>query len=132
MATGLSLPIRARAGRAVLATGEEQLKKIIFLSLCDCSSSNPFQDLGVPLTVIFSNQDDDTRARVERRVRERFAQLESDERARLADGYPQFTEGEDGELLCDIRYVNLETTSEEELNLAFDPDGLGRIVPEAA
>ncbi len=129
MATGLALPIRVFQGRAQLAKGEEQLKNIIFLSLCDCSSANPFQDLGIPLEVIFSNADEETQAKVERRIKARFDRFETEERAKLAVGYPRFAVDEGtGDLFCDIRYVNLETTAEEELNLAFDSDGNGRII----
>jgi hypothetical protein len=113
----------------VLVEGEEQLKKIIFLALSDCSSDNPFQDLGMDPDIVFANNDGETQARLNHRIVERFQRFEVEGRAKLAPSYPRFSADERSqELVVDVRYVNLETTSEEELSLTFDVSGAARLV----
>jgi hypothetical protein len=129
MAGGLALPVAVQQGRAAIVQGEAQLKKVIFLALMPCPSANPFQDLGLEPDLVFSINDEATEALVNRRIDDAFRRFEAEGRARLADGYPQFSiDSATQELIADIKYVNLETTSEEELSVAFDAGGSGRLV----
>lgn len=120
MAAGLSLPLRAVNGRAALDAGEDQLKKIIAMALSDCDNGNPFQEdsMGIDPTIVFSLNDVETQAFVRRRIIDKFKALEVDGRARLdLDGFSFDNSAEEGELVCTIRYINLETTAAEELEL---------------
>jgi hypothetical protein len=122
--TGIALPISVVKGRLQLTDGEDQLKKIIFLGLSDCDSANPFQDLGIDTTVVFSIADEDTKARVRRRIVTVFDNLKAQGRARLASGSPAFSvDSETQELIAEIEYVNMETTAVDELRLAYPSNG---------
>lgn len=117
MASGISLPIRVANGRLVKDSGETQLKKIISLALADCESGNPFQELGVDPAVIFSLNREEVRAYAKRRVIEVFKRLQAEGRATILSGYPVFKQEAEGELVCEIKYINLETTAAEELEM---------------
>lgn len=122
--TGIALPLQVVQGRLRLASGEDQLKKIIFLGLSDCDSMNPFQDLGIDTRVIFSINDTDSQARIRRRIQDLFAQLQAQGRAKLAPGAPTFsTDAETQDLIADIEYVNMETTAIDELSLQYPSNG---------
>src|SRR5262245_2061814 len=116
MATGLSLPLRADNGRAALSTGEEQLKKVIMLAIADCDSGNPYQDLGIDQAIVFSMNDDQTKAYAKRRIVDAFRRLEVEGRAQLI-GAPTFTTLEGGSLECQIKYLNIETNEAQDITL---------------
>lgn len=115
MATGLALPLRCVNGRAVRSTGEDQLKKIIMLSIADCDSGNPYQDLGIDQALVFSLSDEQTKAYARRRIIDAFKRLEAEGRAEL-NGTPKFTTRE-GELEVQIKYLNLETNEAQDITL---------------
>lgn len=117
MASGLSLPIRCVNGRAAIDVGEDQLKKIIMLTIADCDSDNPYQELGLEPNIVFAVNDTQVRSYARQRIIEAFKRLQSEGRAELLDEAPTFTDA-DGELVCSIKYVNLETTLAEELILS--------------
>lgn len=109
---GLAFPVRARNGRLVLVDGAEQVSKLILLSMMDGDSANPWNDdvgLDAP---IFDVDTPGTRALVEQRIRDRFARLEADERARLVG--ISFETGTEGEVSIRVSYVDLETDAELE------------------
>jgi len=117
---GLRIPIQASAGRLETVRGEDQLRKVIVLNLSDCESSNPFQDIGIGSAMVFDVDDPTTRARISRNIATLFKRLEREGRARLSQGYPIFTADQvSQELHCEVRYVNLETTREEEISILY-------------
>lgn len=116
MAAGLSLPIRAINGRAAIESGEAQLKKIIMLAIADCDSGNPYQELGIDTLIVFALDDQQVKAFARRRIVDAFKRMEAEGRAQLDGDAPTFS-SKDGELTCQIKYINLETTAAEELEL---------------
>ncbi len=115
---GLGVPIRVEAGGLAVCAGEEQLRNIILLSLSLCESENPFQDLGIGADLVFDNDTEAVRGRIRGRVSSLFRRLEREGRARLVLGYPIFAREDDG-LVVQLRYINLETTEEAELELLY-------------
>jgi len=117
---GLSVPVRADAtGQLVFDDGEDQLKKIIMLNLADGTSDNPFQDLGVGTGSIFAVTDSRRVTYIRERINRLFARLKAEGRAQLAST-PEFSVlAGSGELVVDVRYLNLETEMDGELKLAF-------------
>lgn len=115
---GLGVPIRAEAGGLAVCAGEEQLRNIIVLSLSLCDSENPFQDLGIGADLVFDNDTASVRGRIRSRVSALFRRLEREGRARLVLGHPIFAR-EGGELVVQLRYINLETTEEAEIELLY-------------
>lgn len=123
MASGIQFPFQADAyGRLAIVDGEENLRKIILLNLSACPSANPFQDLGIGLEAIFDLNDESVRARLANRVKQVFKRLAAQGRARLATGYPRFQINpfDTAELLIEVKYINLETRTEEEMLLDFE------------
>lgn len=117
---GLAVPISGQGGRIATVSGEDQLRKIIILNLSDCDSANPFQDLGLGSEIIFDIDSPATQGRIRARIMQVFQRLEQADRARLSPGYPIFRSDPDRqELVADVRYVNLETTDEEELAVSY-------------
>lgn len=118
MAKGLNLPVGTLQGRAVLIEGEEQLKKVIQLAVSDCESDNPFQEEGIGNDSVFDINDALTEQRLRRRVIDAFRALAAQGRARLDPSYPMFSRDSfNQELWIDIRYINLETTNTEDVQL---------------
>lgn len=55
---GLELPVQVgENGRALLISGREQTKKLLYIAFQDCDSDNEFQRLGVDRGIIFDMND---------------------------------------------------------------------------
>jgi hypothetical protein len=120
MATGLSAPFAVKQGRLIRTTGEEQLRKIILLSLSDCSSDNPFQDLGIGIQAIFNVEGPEVRFSIARRIQGVFKLLQAQGRATLSPNYPKFEVNRaQCELVVYIHYINLETATTNELAIVY-------------
>ena len=118
---GLEVPIEAQNGRLITVAGEDQLKKILMLNLSNCDSANPFQDLGLDPGIVFRLDDPDTRALIRSQIVALFKRFEREGRARLANGSPSFVSDPATQtLMADVRYINLETTTEVEMRLIFE------------
>jgi hypothetical protein len=119
MATGLALPVGAQQGRASLASGEDQLQKILLTALADCDNENPYQQgLGIDTSVVFDINDYETQAYIRRHISEVFSRFEAEGRARLQSGSPNFAiDSETQELVATINYVNLKTNLPGDIEL---------------
>lgn len=114
---GISLPVRFVNGRVVRESGTSQLQKIIMLACADEDSDNPFQDLGLGDAVVFQINDEVSAARYTTRIVDVFRRLESQGRARLADGYPKMTSDPvTQELTAEVKYIDLKTDSPEDFS----------------
>lgn len=118
MAQGLALPIYPIQGGATLETDSKQLQKIIMLQLSDCENSNPFnQNVGIDGGIVFQNNDAALRALIRARILQVFRNTEKAGRAKLVNGFPTFADDSaNQELICSIRYINLETEQEEDMS----------------
>lgn len=118
---GLAIPIRTnRRGGAQTLQGSEYVAQTIRVGLTPNLSANPFQigggvDVGVSERVVFDVNAPGAAARIRREVTRFFTRVRESNLARLAteDGVAVRREGE--ELLVTVRYVELESDSEREL-----------------
>lgn len=123
MSTGLTIPIIPFNGRAIIESGSKQLLKILMLALADCENTNPFnQDVGMTGDIIFQNSTEALQALIRVRVRRVFAAKTREGRASLVEGFPTFTVNSDTqELVCSIKYKDLETDDIFDFNLPLGP-----------
>jgi hypothetical protein len=120
MASGIALPFGTVNGRLALITGEEQLQKIILLSLSDCDSANPFQDLGIGMRAIFAIDGPEVRSHLSEEIKKAFTRFEKAGKARLSPGYPKFDmNSTTQELVAHVRYINMETATTSELDIVY-------------
>ena len=110
---GISVPVRLDAsGSTATESGGDQLDKVIRLSLCDCKNDNPFQqDIGLPVKIF---QIPGT-SPLDSYIREVFAKLEAERRARL-ETY-EIASVKDGEVEVKIKYIDIENNQTRELVL---------------
>jgi hypothetical protein len=129
---GLSIPIGTDdEGRLKLVTDDDQqLAKIIMLGLCDCTSGNPYQQLGIPLDNIFDINDRGTRSRVQEYLERFFKRLERQGRARLISVEADDSRNEHGEAVLRVRYANIKTRSVREVAFGISRTGAARILEE--
>lgn len=118
MAQGLQIPIKAIQGRPVVATGADEVRKIILLAMGDGLSANPFNtDVGVQAPV-FALQDGASRAIIDQAVRRHFARLLAGGRAELTDLRIQ-TDDTKGETNVGVTYRDLETDEQRDLEISI-------------
>lgn len=130
---GLSLPVKPGPdGKAVMINDEdEQLAKIIAIGLSDCTSSNPFQDLGLPQSIIFDIGDDTTRGLVYDYLERFFTRLERQGRAKLTKLAPGSVSKTEGETVLAVEYTNLKTRSPKQMTFGFGRTGTVRVLEVA-
>ena len=113
---GLSIPVRAFQGRAVLEEGDREMAKVITLAVSDRESTNPWNgDAGIRVP-LFNLNNSATRAILTREIQEHFTRWEGAERARLLD---IATLGGGSELSVRISYQDMETDRENEVSLSI-------------
>ena len=109
---GLNVPVGTGVyGRTFLVSGSEQLRKLMSLAFRDCDSENPFQDLGLDQSIIFSINDPLTwnRAKIDLQLiarsfhthmefDEAAITLEADHEEGVLNGHFNYTERETGTL----------------------------------
>ena len=127
MATGLAVPIRPNSGGGFLtASGDENDRKIIKLSLGDDDNENAFQqDIGLGTEMVFDINDPVSRPRILSRLQAVFQRFEALKRYQLIQNTIRWTEGE-GELILDFKYLNLETDKVEDFQRSFLQTGSGQ------
>jgi hypothetical protein len=124
MAKGMAIPIAPNSqGRTMARDGSDQLMKIIDLNLSDLENENPFQQFkgatkgepGIDPEIIFSINRAALQARIKRSIKDFFARLEADGRAKLESGYPQMAfDSNTMDLTVKIVYVDLENSKPQE------------------
>lgn len=119
MASGLALPLIPVNGRAPIEEDQQQLAKILMLQLADCENTNPFnQDVGMSGDIVFQNNTVALQALIRARVISVFRIKEKEGRARLLEGFPTFKVNSDTqELVCSIKYVDLEANEERNMDM---------------
>ena len=126
MFVGLKSPLQASVqGTAMLVSGSDLVKQLVLTALRDCSSLNPFQDLGISDRNIFDINDEPTVARVRLRIQQIFAVFQIQELASLVKGEQSivFSRQEEGALSAQIKYLDLETDKPDEISLSNDGTG---------
>lgn len=111
--TGIKVPVTADRGRLATEDSGDQLAKVIMLALASGDSNNPWATDEGTQDVVFGLPNNGTRALVERAVRQNFARLERDQRARLTK--LAVVEAADGVLNVDVSYVDLEARTERDI-----------------
>jgi hypothetical protein len=125
MPTGLALPVGIGSyGRAKLATGSDMMKQLLMCAIRDCSSENPFQDLGISQRFIFDINDPHAVAEVRIRIKQIFANFEAQRLARLPGGDNSlvFSQTEEGSLDVEIKYLDMETDKPDTIGLNYSPN----------
>jgi len=126
MATGMTSPLAVtQKGEAQTVSGSALIKQLLITALRDCSSENPFQDLGIGDKLIFDVLDPKTIARLTVRIQQIFARFQGEQLAKLIPGGQglTFSREEEGELSAMIKYVDLETDKPDEFTIGHDANG---------
>ena len=115
--TGIKLPITGtHTGGLATVTDDDYIRQLLMTALSDCSSGNPFQDIGLGQDHVFQPSTQRTKGQILVRVRKVFEDFERRKLARL-NGAPRWKKGEDGEVQLYVSYYNLETDKPEALTL---------------
>lgn len=111
MAKGMKIPVGIDIfGGAAMVDGEDNDYKTISTSLSNCDSDHAFQqDLGIDIGVVFQPVDNAVKAKVLRRVRDIFKRFEDEDRYRLLGETIRWSTPNDGELVLEFKYLNIET-----------------------
>lgn len=123
MAKGMAIPVRVnRRGGAATIEGTPYVEQTISVGLTPNLSRNPFQagggvELGISERFVFANDTPGTRAGARLQIVRAFARWRAEEIAKLAPGNEglSFEDGNDGELVANVRYVDLEADAEGEV-----------------
>lgn len=118
MAKGIKLPLTAKNGRLVLATGDAYIEQLIYTGLGSGDSDNPFQDLGLGEFMIFDINDQIPEGEIKRRVEAVFDVLNRDQLAML-EAIEFQIDGADKKM--NLGYRNLETGKREDLEVPILP-----------
>lgn len=127
---GLAIPVMPGPdGRAMMVEDEdEQLAKIIAVGLSDCTSNNPYQNLGMPNAVVFDLNDDTTRGRVYEYLERFFARLQREGRAKLTSVEVEDEPADSGEMVLVVRYTNIKTRSPKAVSFGMGRTGTARVL----
>jgi len=124
MAKGFALPVQVnKRGGARLLEGSPYTRQIIRAGLTPNLSRNPFQagggvEVGISERIIFANLEAGTRGSARRQITRFFVRLRAADIARLAPGSDGLKfDDADGELVANIRYVELEADRERDLTV---------------
>ena len=119
--SGLSTPLRTTlGGRLKTVKGDEQIDKLLAIALRACPSTNPFQSLDITGDIPFSLNNEETVARVKMKLSEVSARFETIHRAKILMDSLWIEKSIDGsELHVHLKYINLETDTESDLNMDF-------------
>jgi len=119
MARGMAIPVRTnRRGGAFLIEASRYLRQVVFYGLTPNLNMNPFQagggvEIGISERVIFSNLTPVARSLARRGIGRFFARLRAEDIARLVPGAEGLSfEDADGELIANVRYLDLEADEE--------------------
>lgn len=114
MSNGIHVVFQAnKRGGLRQSTGDVHILNLALTALLDCSSSNPFQQLGISEGVVFENPDNDLFMEIKESIKDIFERFENSKLAKLqdrADNLSMFRTNE-GEYGLKIFFVNLETNS---------------------
>ena len=127
---GLAVPIvPGPDGRTKTLSGDDELEKIIRLNLGDLENDNPYTqwggaskgEPGIDPGIIFSLSVESLQERIKTNIKLLFDRLSAQGRAKLVTGYPKMvSDSAKMELLCGIRYLNLESDKENEFEHRFE------------
>jgi hypothetical protein len=120
MATGLKIPVGVnQAGSAAIERDEVQhTDNMLVLALSTGGDDNPFQDLGLKKSLIFSIRNASFRAEAIQDI-ERILAKYSDRIALDPKNPLQFEDINDGEIEVSFGYVNIVTNEEQEFRERF-------------
>ncbi len=125
MPGGLQLPVGVNgSGGVAVIDGSAQDDKLVRMALSDNGSENAFQQgIGLGQFLIFRVNDAATRIVILQRIREIFAAFLAEERFRLREETLKFTEGKEGELVLEFRYLSLRADQERTFSSTITPAG---------
>jgi len=120
MAKGLAIPVGVdQRGGAALVEGDDHSEAIMLLALNDDDNEHAWQqDIGIGVDMIFDNKSMGLRARIMARVNSIFRRFEALELYKLVQDSVAWSE-EEGELILDFKYVNLESDETKSFSRRF-------------
>lgn len=108
----IKLPLEVKHGKLVKIEGEEAVKQLVMYALSPSDNNNPFQqEIGIGYDAVFSSEDNI--GVIYSRIERIMTRLEVQNIAKLVDGGISVSKMDNGELSVKIKYVDLETDSEE-------------------
>lgn len=110
MPVGLAIPVGIGVNGGVrMSMGSENDTKIIRTAMGDDTNENAFQqDIGIGVGAVFDASDGLTQAKIMSRLRSVFRRFEAQKRFRLLETSINWRRGEDGEMILEFNYINLE------------------------
>tara|TARA_Y100000034_G_scaffold131943_1_gene193761 strand:- start:1665 stop:2066 length:402 start_codon:yes stop_codon:yes gene_type:complete len=119
---GIALPVKIVNGRYRLVADDAYIQQLMTVAFGDCSSDNPFEDLGLGEAMIFGINDSMTEGEILARVKLIMDDFEENGLAKLIVSEPPTFEKDDGDLHMLLPYMNLETQERGQLD-AVVPSG---------
>lgn len=121
--TTLKVPLTVDPfGKLVTLEGSEAVRQIIFNTLSEGDSENPFQELDLFSKHILKTSFEEVSATLKLKIKQIFEELTEQNIAALdeSSGVTVFLAGEEkNELSLQLTYVNLQTDEPENLNIKF-------------
>lgn len=110
MPVGLAIPVGVGTNGGVrLALGSDHDEQIIRTAMGDDNNENAFQqDIGLGVGAVFDASDALTQAKIMARLRNVFKRFEAQKRFRLLENSIKWKRGNEGELILEFKYINLE------------------------
>jgi hypothetical protein len=123
MAQGLSLPVTVKGnGGASLIKGSKHLQQILEEALSEGGDDNPFQNLGIKPSIIFSINNQTTAGEMMLDIRRILKKFEN--RVGINPSKPlRIVRGQEGELGVSFGWVDLETNVTREFTAFFTRPG---------
>ena len=120
---GLSVPVGVGVnGGAKLNPAATHFDQTLALAFSEGLDDNAFQDLGISSEVIFEINDIAGQASIKRRIRDIASKFL--DRIRLDPQRPvEFQKGDEGEIIMNVRYVDLATDEPNEFTTTFGSPG---------
>jgi len=117
MANGLAIPVGVNgAGGAKILKGSKQKTKIVRSAFAEGDDNNPFQDLGLPPTMIFDINGDVTAGEARVEVETILSRLREQNNIEINPNKPIRVTREGEELQLEFEYIDLDLNETVQFN----------------
>jgi len=116
---GIALPLQITPlGKFKRVKDAKYVNQLIITALSDCSSENPFIDLGFDTSIIFSSVANEVITRIEHYIEAVFTGFEVEDLARLLEHSVSVVD--EGTIEAVVRYENLIDSSTQRIGVTFN------------
>lgn len=121
MARGIKVPVSVnKTGGTAMVEGDDQAFQAIAIALSSGESANAFQqEINLGDDPIFRNDDTELRSFILKRVFEIFEDFEASKLFRLMRETIKWSSGEEGEIVIEFKFVNLESDKVTDFKKAY-------------